>query len=90
MEGGFRNPDPAFTRPGWWVRARFVAGRLWASIVPPRRISFPRKFNDGRALRDNQREVTAAWIGHSTLLVQIDGVNLLTDPHWGERIGLVH
>ena len=25
------------------------------------------------------------WIGHSTLLVQIDGLNLLTDPHWGHR-----
>ena len=25
------------------------------------------------------------WVGHSTLLVQIDGLNLLTDPHWGQR-----
>jgi L-ascorbate metabolism protein UlaG (beta-lactamase superfamily) len=25
------------------------------------------------------------WIGHSTLLVQLDGVSLLTDPQWSER-----
>ena len=27
------------------------------------------------------------WIGHSTLLVQLDGVNFLTDPTWAERTG---
>lgn len=41
-------------------------------------------------MRDNQHEATATWIDHSTLLIQIDGVNLLTDPHWEERIGPVH
>ncbi len=25
------------------------------------------------------------WMGHSTLLIEIDGVRLLTDPVWGER-----
>jgi N-acyl-phosphatidylethanolamine-hydrolysing phospholipase D len=24
-------------------------------------------------------------VGHSTFLVQLDGVNILTDPHWGDR-----
>ncbi|MFO0547505.1 MAG: MBL fold metallo-hydrolase [Polyangiaceae bacterium] len=27
------------------------------------------------------------WLGHSTLLIEIDGVRLLTDPVWGGRIG---
>jgi L-ascorbate metabolism protein UlaG (beta-lactamase superfamily) len=27
----------------------------------------------------------ATWLGHSTVLVEIDGVCLLTDPVWGER-----
>ncbi len=27
----------------------------------------------------------ATWLGHSTVLVEIDGVRLLTDPVWGER-----
>jgi len=25
------------------------------------------------------------WLGHSTLLIEIDGVNVLVDPVWGER-----
>ncbi|MBI2218796.1 MAG: MBL fold metallo-hydrolase [Candidatus Rokubacteria bacterium] len=41
--------------------------------------------NDGRALRRDAGEPTITWIGHSTLLIQLDGVNLLTDPHWSER-----
>ena len=27
----------------------------------------------------------ATWVGHSTVLLQIDGMNILTDPHWSER-----
>src|ERR1044071_9360118 len=25
------------------------------------------------------------WLGHSTFLIEIDGVRLLTDPVWGQR-----
>ena len=25
------------------------------------------------------------WLGHSTLLIEIDGARILTDPVWGER-----
>jgi N-acyl-phosphatidylethanolamine-hydrolysing phospholipase D len=38
-------------------------------------------------IRENGQEATVTWIGHSTLLVQLDGVNFLTDPHWGSRSG---
>jgi N-acyl-phosphatidylethanolamine-hydrolysing phospholipase D len=41
--------------------------------------------NDGDELRANQQAPTITWIGHSTFLVQIDGLNIVTDPHWGER-----
>jgi N-acyl-phosphatidylethanolamine-hydrolysing phospholipase D len=41
--------------------------------------------NDGQELRANGQAPTVTWVGHATLLVQIDGVNVLTDPHWGER-----
>ncbi len=27
----------------------------------------------------------ATWLGHSTVLLELDGVRLLTDPVWGER-----
>jgi L-ascorbate metabolism protein UlaG (beta-lactamase superfamily) len=31
------------------------------------------------------KTLRVTWLGHSTLLVEIDGVRLLTDPVWGER-----
>jgi N-acyl-phosphatidylethanolamine-hydrolysing phospholipase D len=41
--------------------------------------------NDGAALRANGTEATATWVGHSTFLIQLESVNILTDPHWGKR-----
>ena len=39
-------------------------------------------FETPRAAPDS---VTATWIGHTTVLVQIGGLNILTDPIWGAR-----
>lgn len=85
VEGGFRNLNPAFTRPDGWTRFKFFAKRTWASLAASRSFALPREANDGRLLRENGSEATVTWIGHSTLLVQLDGINLLTDPHWGPR-----
>lgn len=41
--------------------------------------------NDGAELRANGTNPTVTWIGHATLLVQLEGVNVLTDPNWSER-----
>jgi L-ascorbate metabolism protein UlaG (beta-lactamase superfamily) len=30
------------------------------------------------------------WLGHSTLVIEIDGVRILTDPVWGERASPLH
>jgi N-acyl-phosphatidylethanolamine-hydrolysing phospholipase D len=83
--GGFVNLNPAFERPPVWARARFFLSRVIVTTFAPRNVSFPRVPNDGAALRDNRGEPTITWIGHSTLLVQLDGVNILTDPQWSER-----
>ncbi|MBI2525620.1 MAG: MBL fold metallo-hydrolase [Candidatus Rokubacteria bacterium] len=85
VEGGFRNPDPTFRRPDAWTRWSFFARRLWASTVAPRSYEAPRIANDGRALREGALNPSVTWVGHSTLLVQLDGLNVLTDPHWGPR-----
>jgi L-ascorbate metabolism protein UlaG (beta-lactamase superfamily) len=42
---------------------------------------------DVAALRENRHAPTVTWVGHSTLLVQLDGVNFLTDPTWSLRLG---
>jgi N-acyl-phosphatidylethanolamine-hydrolysing phospholipase D len=80
---GFRNVDAAYrytvvdrlqrtvrkTLQGWPARGPVPA------VLP----------NDGAELRANGTLPTVTWIGHSTLLVQIGGRNVLTDPHWSER-----
>jgi L-ascorbate metabolism protein UlaG (beta-lactamase superfamily) len=34
------------------------------------------------------RELSAVWIGHATVLLRIDGMTILTDPVFANRIGL--
>ncbi len=82
---GFANANPDFARPPFWTRTTFFARRIWASTVSPRTVTLPRMPNDGAALRANGAEPTVTWVGHATLLIQLDGVNVLTDPHWSAR-----
>ncbi len=49
------------------------AGRFVAGERPPERV-------EGAAIR-------LAYIGHSSFLLQTEGVNLLLDPVWSERVG---
>lgn len=48
-------------------------------------ISFPTATPDIDFLHANRRTPTITWIGHVTLLIQIAGVNILTDPHFTNR-----
>jgi N-acyl-phosphatidylethanolamine-hydrolysing phospholipase D len=82
---GFRNLDPTYdyTMVG---RAVGLLGR--AIRRDPERGPRPTPVaNDGAALRANTTQPTVTWIGHATLLVQLDGVNILTDPIWSEHTG---
>lgn len=38
-------------------------------------------------LNRNQTDSSITWIGHSTFLIQMDGLNILTDPVWAGRMG---
>jgi N-acyl-phosphatidylethanolamine-hydrolysing phospholipase D len=80
---GFRNVSPEYTytmmgRAGSLLRRGF-------SRLPNRGPLLTVLGNDGEELRTNGHNPTATWIGHSTFLVQMHGVNVLTDPHWGNR-----
>ena len=89
VQGGFRNTNPEFRRPEGWTRARFLLNRAWANTFDSRSFEAPRVANDGVALRSGAGPgnpgPTITWVGHSTLLVQLEGVTLLTDPQWSER-----
>jgi len=83
----FRNLDPEYKRAPMLMRARaFVVGATWLASehrVAPLALATPHP----QALRDNSSRATVTWIGHSTVLVQLDGLNFLTDPTWADRTG---
>ena len=60
---------------------------MWESLTAPRAFEAPRVANDGTGLRAIPPPRTITWIGHATLLVQVDGLSVLTDPNWSERAG---
>jgi len=83
----FKNVDPAYRRASYYERFHsLIIGGTW--FAPERRVAPLATVNpDVRALRENGHEATVTWIGHSTLLVQLDGVTFLTDPIWAGRSG---
>ena len=83
LDHGFRNLDPAYAYP---VIER--AKRLMRRSIegwPERGTPLQLVPNDGAALRANRVDRTITWIGHSTFLIQIGGLSVLTDPNWSDR-----
>ena len=84
-ERGYANLNPSHATAGVWTRFTFFVSRMWASTFTPRTANFPQVASDLGTIHDNRGAVTVTWVGHSTLLIQLDGVNILTDPHWSDR-----
>ena len=84
-ETGFRNNHPDGWRRGslWaWQRERWSKG---VAKPPPGGWRFPADVPNTGWLRANRSVPTITWLGHSTFLVQLDGVNIITDPHLSPR-----
>jgi len=69
-------------KPGLW---RWQYERLRDGLPKPPSAPVLGVAPDLTLLNSNSPQPRITWVGHSTLLVQVDGVNLLTDPHWGQR-----
>ena len=74
---------------GYWagcsneLGARVLRGAVAESgrrIIKPKHTPTPQKWSDN--------EITAAWLGHSTVLVNFYGLNILTDPVLFRRVGV--
>lgn len=84
-DGGFLNPSGPLPHGSFGVRFPFflrrIAGAFRSGEGAPARLA-----NDGAFLRENARHSvpTVTWVGHATLLVQMDHVSFLTDPIWSD------
>ncbi|GEM_PF-3633599 len=84
---GFKNPYTTYKERS--IRDIFK-WLIWDKIngnKPSRPSQYDFKFAhpDVAFLTRNRQQFTVTWIGHSTVLIQLNGVNILTDPIWSER-----
>jgi N-acyl-phosphatidylethanolamine-hydrolysing phospholipase D len=75
----------ASDEPGFLDFLKWRWQRLWKKTPRIGDYHFPLAKNDHAFLRSNREKATLTWIGHATVFLQVDGKNILTDPHFSER-----
>jgi len=78
---GFRNNYPHPPRASYWAW-RLERRRKGLPKIPAGGWHFPLDKPDVGFLKGNRWEPTVTWVGHATVLLQLGGLNILTDPHF--------
>jgi N-acyl-phosphatidylethanolamine-hydrolysing phospholipase D len=81
---GTRQEEP-FSRLATWQWQAMRAGLPKPPYQVIQGYNFPAAPRQEAFLKANTAQNTATWIGHATVLMQIDGLNILTDPVFSER-----
>ncbi|MEO8192646.1 MAG: MBL fold metallo-hydrolase [Gemmatimonadales bacterium] len=83
---GFRNPWPGSEQQGVSGLLKWMLTRSSArSASSPAYPEAPTIAASVGIPPDVTEDLTITWIGHSTFLIQCDGLNVLTDPMWSDR-----
>ena len=81
---GFHNNYATAREYGYW-RWQWERWRDGLPHPPANGYHFPMASPEVAFLRANRSETTLTWIGHATVLLQVGGQNILTDPHLSAR-----
>jgi N-acyl-phosphatidylethanolamine-hydrolysing phospholipase D len=81
---GFRNRYPHPEKGSFW-KWKLEQWRNDGPQIPAGGWSFPNARPDLDFLKSNRAVDTLTWIGHASFLVQLGGLNILTDPHLTKR-----
>ncbi|MBM3301922.1 MAG: MBL fold metallo-hydrolase, partial [Deltaproteobacteria bacterium] len=71
--------------PGFFDFLKWQWDRLWMHGPSRGSYNFPLAKSRSDLLRSNRSQTTLTWIGHATVLLQLHGSNILTDPNFSDR-----
>ncbi len=81
---GFRNVYIS-DENSFWDFLKWRWQRLFKDIPKPESYSFEVIKNNPRFLHSDIEQNTLTWIGHATVLLRLEGKNILTDPLFSDR-----
>jgi len=92
--GGFQNNYIEFERPSFakvmtWKFAALREGLPRPPAAPTPRVAPDLAFIGANARAGTSMQPAITWIGHATMLAQLGGLNLITDPVFSERVSPV-
>ena len=78
-DGVFVNPQPMWNDVVGSLTG-FADMSPYAEAKPP-----PVPLSIDPSIYDEPQDLRLSWFGHSSMLIEVDGVRVLVDPIWGER-----
>lgn len=92
----YYDPDKAHHTPQGFRNTARTSGKTTAEffrwqrerrnlVIPAPTADLAAVAADLEFIRTNRSDFAVTWIGHATALVQLGGMNFLTDPHFSER-----